>query len=138
MHAQFPELWGGAEGGRELREPIAIRPDARFRILADGPNAGSAELLGRSRVDAGSWILVADATGQPIAADITADAGGHMCLNGVGFNLAPRAPLAPGAYTLALLIDGVRWPVLDSDQRGAFRGAPALVRHYVVTSATPP
>lgn len=144
MRAQRAEwLRGRGRGGGECKKnrergpqeeaPTAIAADESFRIVGDGPNRAGPELMQLSGVDARSWVLLADATGQPVPADVTADAGGHMCLRGVGFNLRPRAPLAAGAYTLVLYLDRARWPLLHSDRRASHAGRPAFVRRFRVT-----
>lgn len=118
--------------GPQAAAPEEIGADESFRIVGDGPKRGGPELLQLSGVDARSWVLLADATGEPVPAHVTADAGGHMCLRGVGFNLQPRAPLAPGAYTLVLYLDRLRWPLLHDEHRTTHAGRPAFVRRFRV------
>lgn len=107
-----------------------IAPETAFRLTGDGP--GDAEGLAE---DAGisdeTWFLVDDASGDRVPSTITADSGGHVCRNGVGFNLTPDEPLAAGDYTLVFLPEDIAWPYLGEDP-AQWEGEPALVQHYTV------
>jgi hypothetical protein len=103
------DVWRGLEP--EENPGDDIEADAYFRINGDGPNEDSEALLRLSGVDGESWQLL-DADGASIDAEIGWWAGGHMCRNGVAFELRPSAPLEPGSYTLVLWLDDVVWPVV--------------------------
>lgn len=61
--------------------------------------------------------------------------GGPIGRNGVGFSLIPDEPLAPGEYTLVLLLDEIDW-ALNGDhafgQEKTYEGAKAPMRELVV------
>ncbi len=142
QRAEWVKRGGGGRGGcskarrgqgpGNLARVVRIHAKETFRIRADGPMRSSAELLKLSGVGPQSWVLRDDRAGQSVPVEITADAGGHMCLHGVGFNLRPRVPLAPGGYTMVLYLDRVRWPLAAPDDRVTYQGRPALVRRFLV------
>jgi hypothetical protein len=111
-----------------------LEANATFLLRADGPAEEEPKLTELSGVDGSSWRLFADATGEPVPARVTADSGGQACLNGVSFHLKVLTRLAPGTYTLVLFLDKVRWRTLGeaAQKLGSYRGARALVAHYVV------
>jgi hypothetical protein len=120
--------------GLDAAERKAIDAEPRFRITADGPADESDELLDKSGVGSTTWYLFHEATGVRIAATITGDSGGHMCRNGVGFNLVPDDPLQAGDYTLVLELDQLAWPLVGKEKSERFEGREALVRHYRVAN----
>jgi len=134
MRSQLAELytWPQKPDRRPAAEPVAIEVNDSFRIVADGPLSQSEELLASSGIDSSAWFLVDQSTGKRVAAEISADSGGHMCLNGVGFNLKPQEPLAPGSYLLVLLLDRVKWPLVEEAERRSYQGRPAMTRRYLV------
>lgn len=126
-------LGGGSIRDEDPRgQPTNIEPGEHFRISADGPAAADESLLVLANIDATHWFLLDDATGAHVPARLTATAGGHSCKNGVTFEMTPEARLPAGSYTLVLVLDGVRWALVDDDERAAFQGRPAMVRHYRV------
>ncbi len=138
MRAQTAELYRWPGGTKlDLPEPVPIQPNERFRVRGDGPKAPPAELLQRSGITAAAWFLVRDSTGEHVPAKIGADSGGHMCRYGVGFNLEPLAPLAPGRYTLVLRLDQIAWPMVEDEERRTFEGKPAMVRRFIVETPEP-
>ena len=134
MRSQRAELyaWPKKADSQKATEPIAIAADDSFRIIADGPLAKSADLLTDAGIDSSNWFLIDQSTGKKVPAEITADSGGHMCLNGVGFNLKPQEPLSPGDYLLVLILDRVNWPLVEKDERRSYQGLPAMTRRFVV------
>ncbi len=116
-------------------ERVVIEPEESFRLTADGPSAESDELVADASIDGDAWFLIDEASGEAVPATISGDSGGHVCRNGVGFSLVPDEPLAPGKYTLVLLLDAIDWP-LNGDhafgQESTYGGALALVREFVV------
>ena len=111
-----------------------LEANATFLLRADGPSEEEPKLKELSGVDGASWQLFADVTGEAVSARVTADSGGHACLNGVTFHLKVLTPLAPGTYTLVLFLDKVRWRIVgEAEQKlGSYRGARALVARYSV------
>lgn len=121
---------------------LDVEPNETFRLTADFRRERSSDvILAASGISTRTWFLVGPA-GEPVAATITGDTGGHMCRNGAGFNLRPVAPLSDGDYALVLLLDGIRWPYLGDTPASDFRGKRAYVRRYRVRAgparATPP
>ncbi len=82
------ELYSWMKRKHPEPEPITVGVSPQFRIRGDGPRASSSELIASSGIDNNSWLLIA-ANGEPVPARVEADSGGHMCWNGVGFNLSP-------------------------------------------------
>jgi hypothetical protein len=125
------DVWRGLEPDENPSDDIEA--NAHFRINGDGPNENSEELLRISGVNAETWQLL-DPDGAPIEAEIGWWAGGHMCRNGVAFELRPEVPLEPGRHTLVLWLDEVAWPVVGEAKtlRTTRDDRPVLLRTYVV------
>ncbi len=119
---------GHCDGGIRGMDGGEVAPDATFSILADGPGSmTSDELLADAGIDAETWFLLDD-TGAVVPSAVFGDWGGHSCLNGNTFTLAPDAPLAPGAYTLVLRVDALAWDYIgEEDALDTYEGEPALV-----------
>ncbi|MBZ5710737.1 Ig-like domain-containing protein [Nannocystis pusilla] len=114
-----------------------VGPDVSLRVVGDGPNEESEPLLSDSGVAADTFFLL-DQDGQRVAATVGADAGGHACRRGVGFNLTPDEPLAPGTYTAVLLLDDLAWPLAGGAAVQRHEGKDAFVRQLeVVADANP-
>ncbi len=133
MRAQRAELYAWPPPRGPANEPLVIAPDERFRINGDGPKISGAHLLALSNVSEATWFLLNDTTAERVPSSISADSGGHMCRNGVGFNLEPTKPLTAGRYTLVLLLSQLKWPLVERGELRSYRGGDAIVRHYVVT-----
>lgn len=133
LRARTADCYEGCEDGAAGR--VTIAPGETFGISADGPNAEEAALFDASGIGPDNLFLVVEATGERVPATIEATAGGHMCLHGVSFTLRPLEPLAPGDYTLVLLLDEVAWPHAGRHAYGRvgdYQGARAMVRTYRV------
>ncbi len=125
------ELYSWMKRKHPEPEPITVGVSPQFRIRGDGPRASSSELIASSGIDDNSWLLIA-ANGEPVPARVEADSGGHMCWNGVGFNLSPWQPLAAGNYLVVLKLDAVHWSLVDDDELDQYQGRPAMVRRFRV------
>lgn len=114
-------------------DPGVVPPDATFGLVGDGPGSRSSEeLLADAGIDATTWFLL-DPAGQPVDAALSGDWGGHTCLNGNTFTLAPGAPLAPGDHTLVLRLEAIAWDFLPGDvEASTWEGEEALVQAWTV------
>jgi hypothetical protein len=101
-----------------------------FVLNADSSAASRAELLERSKLSADSFFLVGP-EGR-VAADIDARyiETAHSCASAASFTLRPRKPLAPGEYTVVLLLDAAAWPSVFTSDVSTHDGKRALVRRY--------
>lgn len=124
---------GHCEGGIRAMEGGEASPDDGFSIVADGPGSvTSEELVADAGIDAEAWFLL-DAAGEPVPATISGDWGGHSCFEGNTFTLVPDAPLAPGDYTLVLILDAIAWDYLgDEGAVETWDGERALVEAVTV------
>ena len=57
----------------------------------------------------------------------------HSCASAATITVKPRAPLAPGEYTLAGLLDLAKWPAVWESDVVTWRGHAASLRRYRVT-----
>lgn len=128
-HCDGAIRWMGVDG--ETSGTVA--PDVSFRIVGDGPGSmSSEELLADAGIDASTWFLL-DPAGATVPATLSADWGGHACLNGNTFHLTPDAPLAEGDHTLVLRLDAIDWDFLPGEVETAdWEGETALVQAWTV------
>lgn len=114
-----------------------VGPDVNLRVVGDGPNDESEALMRDSDISSDTFFLL-DSAGQRVAATVTGDAGGHTCRRGVGFNLTPDEPLAPGTYTAVLLLEDLSWPLTGGAAVQEHEGKEAFVRKLEVVAGDNP
>lgn len=126
----FRALRSNGEVFGEAQTKIAATES--FTLAADFEQATPEQLLAHSKVSAQSFFVVGP-SGR-VDAEVSAQSftGAHSCANAASFKLTPKAPLAPGEYTVVLLLDEVAWPSIDDDHLATWEGKRALVRHYRV------
>lgn len=122
----------GEPSETERSRTMPIPPGATFALSSDSAEATPAELLERSKVSPATFFLIGP-RGR-VAAQIEARyfQSAHSCANAASFTLTPAAPLAPGDYTVVLLIDKASWPAVFDDDVTTYEGGRALVRRYRV------
>ena len=139
----LPGCWTGrcAGGFRGLLPPYTdeaeqsitnVRPDAVFSINVDTSEHSPEQLLAASGVTNRSVILEGAQGAIPLAFQAFLASSAHSCASAASISVKPAAPLPPGDYVLALLLDMLPWPAVRDDQRQIWQGHPALVQRYHV------
>lgn len=112
---------------------LGVTADARFYIDADSRKDRTREqLLTDAGLSATSFFL--KGRSGPVPAEISAQLSStaHSCAGAASFILRPLSPLAPGEYTLVLLLDAAKWPAIFSEDIRTWQGQRALFRRYRV------
>lgn len=128
----FRALHSPSETGIRRGDRFVVRPQAMFILNSDSGARTAPEVRERSGVTAESLFLEGP-TGR-VAADVEphVHTSAHSCASAASFTLHPQSALAPGDYTLVLLLDAVRWPAISSSDVVVWQGRRAMIRRYRV------